>query len=259
MIKNNGSMVDFAWPSGFTIMAIFYAIFSPGYFLRRILVCAMYFTCGLRFMVGWNLRNHWTREDHRWNLWRERWKNGKGILSGIGIQINSISFNFFLFYHCQSLANSFFFVAPLHSVGFADPERNMGILDFLGMILWVFSLVMETKADLQLSNWKISHRNDKLGVCEDGLWKYSRHPNYFFELLIWTSYVIIAISAGNFHKIWLMFLLFSVPVVGYYFLVHFTGIWMAEQSSVKKRGQNYLQYQQRVSAFFPWFPKKRKN
>jgi len=252
VVKRNGSMVDFAWPSGFTITAVFYAIFAPGNFIRRILLCSMYIMCGARFMLGWNLRKHWSREDHRWNLWRERWKNGDGILSGIGIRNNSIPFNLFLFYHCQSLATGLIMVAPLHAVGFPDGNNSFsGTPEIVGFFIWLFSLTMETIADMQLTKWKSTH---KFGVCEDGLWKYSRHPNYFFEFLIWISYVIYALSAGNFHKIWLMIQLFFIPFVAYYFLVHFTGIWMAEQSSLLKRGEKYLQYQRRVSAFFPWFP-----
>jgi len=141
-------------------------------------------------------------------------------------------------------------------VGFSS--NSVGYLEIFACVLWLASLALETVADTQLTKWKVSNRTDKTGVCQVGLWKYSRHPNYFFEFMIWISYVIYAISSLNFSKVWLVLQLALVPPLAYYFLVHFTGIWMAEQSSLKKRGEKYAQYQNTVSPFFLWFPKKPK-
>lgn len=249
VVRNNGSMVDFGWPSGFTLLALYYAIFAPGYSVSKWMLCGMYIACGLRFMVGWNMRKHWTREDHRWNLWRERWRNGKGVFG-----FSSVPVNFFFFYHCQSLANGLVFVAPIHAVGFS-PKTEVSPLEILALFLWLFSLVMETVADTQLSNWQRKNRGIKNAVCDVGLWKYSRHPNYFCEFLIWVSYLIFALPSAIGSPLLLVVLALGPPVA-YYFLVHFTGIWMAEQGSLLRRGDAYRDYQMRTSAFFPWFPKK---
>ena len=92
--QNNGSYVDLAWPSGFTIMALQFLYHGEAELSKKLLIVIPYLLCGLRFMKFWIIdRQHHKYEDARWNLWRERWKNGKGTFG-----IKSVAVNFFFFY-----------------------------------------------------------------------------------------------------------------------------------------------------------------
>jgi steroid 5-alpha reductase family enzyme len=249
---NNGSYVDIGWPIGFTSMAIVYALSYRESFALKLLACA-YVICGLRFIVGWIFgRKHHLHEDKRWALWRERWRNGEGWFG-----LRSVPLNFFFFYHAQSLANAVFLQCPLYLVahdtsssGFHTVARSAAV------VVWIVGFAVENTADVQLTNWWKANRktNDALAVCTVGLWSYSRHPNYFGEWLIWVAYWLFALpSVTSLQSVaWLS----CLPFVAYYFLVHFTGVFMAEQSSMKRR-PSYRAYAEQVPCFFPSFTNKK--
>ena len=118
--------------------------------------------------------------------------------------------------------------------------------DLAGALLAVGALVGEGIADRQLAAWR--HDPANRGVtCRAGLWRYSRHPNYFFEWVHWWAYVLI--GAG----VWWTLL---GPALMLVFLFRLTGIPYTEQQALKSRGEDYKRYQQTTSVFFPWFPKQ---
>ena len=241
---NNGSFVDLAWPSGFLIMSLNF-INNKGWYLRKIIIIIPLILCAIRFVIGWLVfRKHHIYEDSRWKLWRERWRNGNGILG-----IKSVPFNFFFFYHSQSLTNAFIISFPLILMT-NNEYKSLYFLEIIGLLLWVSSFLLENIADSQLSKFKRKKTN---GVLQEGLWKYSRHPNYFFEWMVWNSYVLMSLPSVN--ETWQYFYLILLPIVTYYFLVYFTGVPMAEESSLKKRGEIYSAYQKRTNMFFPWIPR----
>jgi steroid 5-alpha reductase family enzyme len=245
----NGSFVDFAWPSGFIVMTVQIYFNSNGLFFRKMLICLPYIICGLRFNIGWVFgRKHYKKEDTRWDLWREKWRNGEGILG-----IKNISVNFFFFYHCQSFTNIFVLSIPL-ILACNNKSETISYLEYLGFLVWMISFILENLADHQLAEFK---KQNKGKVMCYGLWKYSRHPNYFFEWMIWISYLIIAFdSIRNYED---AFYLLTVPFVAYYFLVEFTGVPMSEKAAEKRRGGDYVNYQKSTNMFFPWFPKNKIN
>ncbi|EQC39867.1 hypothetical protein SDRG_02525 [Saprolegnia diclina VS20] len=245
MARTNGSMVDFGWPSGFTAMAGMYYLYGPGIHVHRALLSALYVFCGVRFMCGWVLRGHLTREDHRWDHWRAHWRTHGGFFGS-----RSVAVNFFCFYHCQSLTNIVFMSVPLH-VAATNASPELSTLELVGLWLWVAGFLIENIADHQLDQWK--QRKLQGGVMREGLWRFSRHPNYFGELLLWVAYAVMAWPAAR--SVWTQTLLLLLPCVAYYYLVYFTGAWMAEQVSLKKRGAPYAQYQAETSMLLPWFPK----
>jgi len=243
-------MVDFGWPSGFSIMALYYLLTGPGVFCHRFLLCGVYLVCGFRFMIGWLIgRNHWKREDHRWEHWRLYWANGNGVLG-----INSEWFNFFCFYHCQSLTNIVFMSVPLH-IAATSTTLHLTACEYLGLGVWIFGFVFENLADHQLGQYKIAAAKAKKQglysspVMDQGLWRYSRHPNYFGEFLVWISYSIMTFTQTD--SMIFKILLLLLPAVAYYYLVYFTGAWMAEKVSLAKRGKPYADYQKRTSILFP--------
>ena len=117
------------------------------------------------------------------------------------------------------------------------------------MALWFVAVAGEALADAQLAAFKRNPAN-RGGVCAVGLWRYSRHPNYFFECLIWVSYALFAFgSPGG----WLALI---GPAAILYLLLRVTGIPLTEEQSLRSRGEAYRRYQETTSAFLPWFPKK---
>ena len=255
--RRNGSMVDFGWPSGFTLMAIYFLCTGPGVFSHRGLVCTLYILAGFRFMYGWLfVRKHLATEDHRWQHWRDLWKNGGGLFG-----IKSENFNFFWFYHCQSITNAIFMSLPLY-IAANNRDKVLSIWEYVGFGLWLFGFVFENIADKQLKGYvRQSFKAKKTNtpypnVMKTGLWQYSRHPNYFGEFLLWISYVIMTFQHAT--QIWEIAGLILLPVVAYLYLVHFTGVFMAERVSLKKRGEEYRQYQNETNMFFPWFSTAKK-
>ena len=239
----NGSMVDFGWPSGFFFMAVYYLITGEGWIYRRMLICIPLILCGLRFMVGWFRRKHHYKEDARWEMWRERWRKGEGWFS-----IKNVSVNFLVFYYAQSLYNVFFVSFPIIMMTNNKTEQFNYCNEGVGLCIWLLSFIIENTADITLTRFKVKNKGKKL-VCKEGLWYYSRHPNYFAELLLWIAYFIMCLNSVN--NTYEYAVLSVLPTGAYYFLVHFTGVWMAEQGSVKNRGQEYIDYQATTNMIFP--------
>lgn len=115
-------------------------------------------------------------------------------------------------------------------------------------IMMLLAFIGESTADQQLYRFK--QKPEHHGKTMDqGLWKYSRHPNYFFEWLHWFAYPILGLAAGQ-------YLLWVYPLLMWAFLYYITGIPFSEQQALRHRGQNYRDYQQRTSMFIPWQPKE---
>jgi steroid 5-alpha reductase family enzyme len=245
-VRNFG-LVDFGWPSGFTALALLYAFTGDGIWQRKALIVAMYCICGARFMLGWTVRNVRDGEDRRWNYWRERWQNGEGMFA-----IRSIPVNLFAFYHAQTFATLLVFAAPL-ALACNSASARIQPLEWIAVVVWGVSFLLENVADFQLDRFR-KNTSGKSGVCRAGLWKYSRHPNYFFEFLIWVSYAVYALPSAGGPVDYLLLIL--VPITAYWFLVHFTGIPITESASLQRRGETYARYQTETNRFFPWFPRK---
>ena len=109
----------------------------------------------------------------------------------------------------------------------------------------------ETIADRQLARFRADPEN-RGKTCNQGLWRYSRHPNYFFEWIHWFAYIFLAVGSPHW---WLALL---GPLVMAVFLLKITGIPYTELQSLKSKGESYREYQRTTSAFIPWFPKKPK-
>jgi len=118
--------------------------------------------------------------------------------------------------------------------------------ELLGLILFCLALTGEAIADRQLAHFKSAPAN-RSNVCDVGLWHYSRHPNYFFEWLIWCAFFIYAMQSPA--GIWTI----VAPILMLLFLTKMSGIPLAEKQSLKSKGQKYIDYQQTTSPFVPWF------
>jgi steroid 5-alpha reductase family enzyme len=194
-------------------------------------------------MAGWGLRlgTHIARraasghEDPRYGAFRRDW--------GAGFQGRM-----FRFLQLQALAGFLLVLSVLAAA--RHPEAEFRIADAVALLVLAVAVVGEAVADGQLRRFRADPAN-RGKVCEAGLWGWSRHPNYFFEWLLWCAFPVMAIGAG-----WgWMALSLVAPVWMYWLLVHVSGIPPLEAVMLASRGERYRDYQARVPAFFPRPPR----
>ncbi len=229
----NAGIVDVGWAFGIGALTLGVAVFSSGAVSRRVLVVAMTVTWSVR--LGFHLLGRVTSE-----LEDGRYKN---IRDWAGERQGAVLLIFFLMQATWVVL----FALPQY-IAMQNP-RTIGALDVLAIAILAVSLIGESIADRQLSMFRKSEAN-KGEVCQVGLWRYSRHPNYFFEWLHWFAYPVLAIGMG--HIAWLTLV---GPVLMLFFLLKITGIPPTEKRALQSRGERYREYQRTTSAFIPWFPR----
>jgi steroid 5-alpha reductase family enzyme len=157
------------------------------------------------------------------------------------------NFKFFVFFQMQALSNVFlsipFFIIALNQ----NPQ--VSILEYIGAGMWLLSIIGEGLSDWQLKQFKNNPAN-KGKVCESGFWNYSRHPNYFFQLMIWISVLIFALPSPY------GFISVVCPLIIGLLIFKVTGIPMTEEQSLRSKGDLYKEYQRTTSVFIP-LPKKK--
>jgi steroid 5-alpha reductase family enzyme len=233
-IKNAG-VVDIFWPYNFPVIAIILYLFAPGFETRKLLICAMVFIAGLRLGTYLFIRvtKHLDEEEGRYKKIREEWAPNPDR-------------KFFWFFQMQAVSNVFLAIPFFIITANTNPE--LSVLEYIGTAVWVIGLLGESIADSQMKRFKKDPAN-KGKVCNIGLWNYSRHPNYFFEWLMWVAYFIFALASPY------GYLAIISPIVILYLLLKVTGIPLTEEQSIRTRGDLYRQYQKTTSAFVPWFKK----
>lgn len=228
----NAGIVDIAWSAGVGILAVWFSWGAPGLVGRRIIVALLAGIWALRLAVHLVRRLLREQEDGRYRKMRAKW----------GDKTQSYLFWFF---QIQALW-AVLFALPMWLAG-----RNaapLSWLDAAGIAMWIVALTGEGVADQQLAAFKLNPEN-RGKVCRDGLWRYSRHPNYFFEWLHWWAYVLLGWQGPN------GWLTLAGPIAMYLFLTKLTGIPPTEEHAVESRGEAYKQYQRTTSPFFPWPPR----
>ena len=158
--------------------------------------------------------------------------------------------------YAQVVMFVFFQVQATWTILFALPfwaaARNsnpdIGFLDMLGILVWIIAIAGEVISDQQLHRFRINPDNKGI-VCKIGLWRYSRHPNYFFEWLQWWAFVLIGYGSDYWWLTW------TGLIVIYVFITRITGVPYTEQQSIRSRGDAYREYQKTTSMFFPLPPK----
>jgi steroid 5-alpha reductase family enzyme len=153
----------------------------------------------------------------------------------------------FVYFQLQAIAVAAFSLPFL--VVIQNPRPPFGLHELAAVLLWLAAVSAEALADWQLARFRGKPCNSDR-VCREGLWQYSRHPNYFFEWVHWWSYVVMALGAPG----WPLTLV--GPVAMGWALVNVTGIPLAERQALLSRGEEYRDYQRTTSAFVPWWPKR---
>lgn len=231
---NNAAVVDVGWGMSVAIVGGLFCLLGSGEPTRRWVAATLLFLWAIRLSYFLYIRWSSHPEDERYSKLKREWGE-------------QASWRMFRFYQMQALG-AYLFALPLLLISsLNDPWCY---LDSLAVAIWVISIAGESIADYQLYLFKQDPSN-KGEVCNVGLWKYSRHPNYFFEWLHWWTYVSFSIHNP------LGFLTLLAPLAMWYFLAKVTGIPTSETQAVKSRGDKYRQYQQTTNAFFPWFPKRK--
>lgn len=234
-IKNAG-VVDIFWSFNFPVIAIILLFMAPGFELRRFIICGMVIFAGSRLGTHLAIRitKHLNIEEGRYQQLRKDWAPRPER-------------KFFFFFQFQAISN------VLLAIPFFLITRNthpaLSSWEYAGIVIWLISVIGESVADEQLAAFKRDPAN-KDKVCDKGLWGYSRHPNYFFEWLMWISYFVFAEGSPN------GYLAIISPAIILYLLLRVTGIPATEEQSLRSKGKLYAKYQEKVSAFVPWFNKR---
>jgi steroid 5-alpha reductase family enzyme len=230
----DATAVDAGWGASLALCALLYALLAPGCLGQKLAICVPVGVENLR--IASLVRNRLGKgEDGRYQELRRRWRE-KGREQR----------TFAIFYQAQAFLAAGLSIPAL--LGSFDNDE-LGVLAWIGLALWLVAASLESLADRQLAAFRRDPAN-KGGVMDRGLWRYSRHPNYFFQTLTWVAYALIAVAAPY------GWIAFFAPALILYLVLFVTGVPPAEESSLHSRGDVYRDYQRRTSVFVPWLPKR---
>lgn len=228
----NYGFLDAIWSLSVAIFAPLYAMLGHGDPWRRLAFAAVGAAWSLRLGLYILIRvwRHHPQEDKRYRTLRQKWP-GPG--------------RFLLFFELQAV------IALLFSLPFLLAAENdkpgLGPIELAGLALALAGILGESTADWQAQRFKSDPANSAR-VVDVGLWRYSRHPNYFFESLVWWGFSIAALASPY------GWVTLACPLLMLYLLLNVTGIPLTEKHSLESRGELYRQYQRTTSRFVPWFP-----
>jgi steroid 5-alpha reductase family enzyme len=228
----NYSFLDVIWSYGVAILAPIYAFAGHGDFARKFAftLCGIAWSLRLGTYIFLRVLKHHPQEDVRYEGLRARWP-GSGM--------------FLVFHELQAVIVVIFSLPFLFAAWQSAP---LGAMEFIGLAIVLLALLGESLADFQMKRFKADPAN-KGRVCAAGLWRYSRHPNYFFEFLVWVGFAAASLTTPY------GWVTLFCPALMYYFLTKVTGIPLTEEYAVKSKGDAYREYQRTTSAFIPWFRK----
>ena len=231
----NVSIVDIFWGVGFVVVNTFYVFMSGELNARKIVILTLVCIWGFRLAIYLAIRNIGKGEDFRYQEFRQNYGPKRYwwfsyfqtfLLQGILIMIISL---------------------PLLGINYNNSNGNLQILDYLGIIIWLIGFTFESVGDFQLSNFKKDSKN-KGKILHTGLWKYTRHPNYFGDSAVWWAYGIFSIAAGSYWQA-------IGAVIMTLLILKISGVSLLEKT-LKETKPQYKEYIQKTSSFIPWFPKK---
>jgi steroid 5-alpha reductase family enzyme len=233
----DASIVDIFWGTGFVITAWVYFYLTPdGLMARKILIALLATIWGLRLSIYILIRNWGHGEDFRYQKWRA--ESGR----------NWWWFSFFKVFALQGFL-MWVISIPLLAAQISPIPASLIWLDYLGLVVWGIGFFFEAVGDWQLSRFKSNPAN-KGKLLSVGVWRYTRHPNYFGDAAQWWGFYLIAAAAGGF---WAIF----SPIIMTLLLHNVSGVAMLEKT-LKDTKPGYQEYVESTNAFIPWFPKKAK-
>lgn len=234
LVIRNAAIVDVGWTFGIPLAAAVYAwrVENAGPRLGLLLAMTLIWATrlGLYLLLT---RVIGQPEDGRYREIRARWAT-------------NLPMKFLAFFQLQGAVDVFLSLPAL--VVALSPAQHVSALEIGGLVTWAAGVVGEVAADRQLHRFKADPARARR-VCTVGLWRYSRHPNYFFEWLVWVGYAVYALGSP------FGWAALACPLLMLYFLFRVTGIPATEAQALRTRGEDYRRYQRTTSAFVPWFPR----
>jgi len=232
----NAAIGDIGWCVGLIVVVLWYATHAPGGIERKLLTVMLVtlYAGRLGLYIFFN-RVKGKPEDARYRRLREEWGETEPP-------------KMFAYFQLQALALAAFSLPFL--VLLWNPQPLTAMVELVGLLIWGVAVAGEATADRQLARFR-ADPSKRGRVCREGLWNYSRHPNYFFEWLHWCSYVVMMWGAPGWVLTWIG------PIGMGIALLKVTGIPRAEDQAFLNRGEEYKAYQATTNAFLPWFPRTR--
>jgi steroid 5-alpha reductase family enzyme len=234
LLKKDNSLADIAWGLGFVLLAGLTLGRRSGDAVRPFLVSGLVLIWGIRLALHIFTRNRKRGEDFRYAEWRAKW--GRSFVLRSYLQVFILQGIFLLIISL-----------PVVLINASPEQKRIGLLDLTGAFVWLAGFVFECVGDWQLARFKRDPA-DKTQVMTKGLWKYTRHPNYFGEAVMWWGLFLLALQA---RQGWLAV---ASPLLITFLLLRVSGVPMLE----KKYAGNaeFQEYARRTNVFIPWFPKK---
>lgn len=233
----NSSIVDIFWGSGFLIFTWAAFLLTPeGFATRKWLICLLVTVWGLRLSSHILTRNWGKPEDFRYQVWRREagsawwWRSFFKVFLLQGVILWVVA-------------------APLLAAQIKPRPDHLIWLDIIAIALWMIGFFFEAVGDMQLRRF-IGNPANKGKLLTTGVWRYTRHPNYFGDATQWWAYYLIASAAGGW---WTIF----SPIVMTYLLTRVSGVALLEKTLIEEK-PGYREYAESTSAFVPWFPRKRR-
>jgi steroid 5-alpha reductase family enzyme len=231
-LKKDNSIVDIGWGLGFLAVVSGFVLTSKSPSVPQLVFLGMIAVWALRLAGYIFKRNRGTGEDYRYAAWRKEW--GKTVVWRAYLQVFMLQ-GFIMF----------MVLSPSYAL-FSEVAAGLEITHFVGILLWSIGFYFEAIGDAQMMRFK-SDTTNKGKVMNSGLWKYTRHPNYFGEALLWWGFGVFSLSA----ELWWLSLIGPAAIT--FFLLKVSGVAMLER---KYDGNSkYAEYQRTTNAFLPWFPK----
>lgn len=225
----NATLVDAGWAASLVLAAVLCGALGPGDISHRLLIALVAGLENLR--IAWLVvRRAGGGEDTRYAELRRRWSQGR----------------FALFYGAQATLAALL-AAPFVLAAF-NRSDGLAPVEWAGAALWLVAAPLELVADEQLRRFKADRANAGR-TMRRGLWRYSRHPNYFFQTLTWLAYGLVAAAAP-----WGWPGLLSYALI-LSLVLFVTGVPPAEEQALRSRGDDFRRYQRETSVFVPWFPR----
>jgi steroid 5-alpha reductase family enzyme len=231
----DASIVDIVWALGFVLIGWTTFAIADGDAARKLLVVVLVTIWGLRLTVYMAWRKHGEGEDFRYRVMRERWGNrfrwvsllSVFALQGLGMWAVSL---------------------PVQAAQVPATPTGLTVLDVAGAGLWAVGMVFEVGGDIQLQRFVADPRNHGR-VMDRGLWRYTRHPNYFGDFCVWWGIFFVALATQTEDAWWAVIGPLTMSLI----LLRLFGVPMMEQHLEQSR-RGYAEYARRTSAFFPWPP-----
>lgn len=232
----DASIVDPFWGTGFVVTHwVYFALTPDGYPVRKWLISLLVTVWGLRLSLHLLGRNKGKGEDFRYAKWRREagaswwWRSYLKVFLLQGVIMWIVS-------------------APLLAAQLYATPDQLTALDWIAIAVWGVGFFFEAVGDWQLARFKANPAN-KGKVLDTGVWRYTRHPNYFGDATQWWGFYLLAVAGGGFWS-------FFSPLLMTTLLVRVSGVALLEKTLTETRPQ-YREYIETTSAFVPWFPKKR--